>query len=73
MTAKEAKQLYTPKKIGASVNDSLNRICYRVFTSLDEELLNALVMVNPNIYDWNRLRPGQVIEYFTESIMREIK
>lgn len=72
MTAREAEQMYTPFKFPASYSDTLYRVCFRIYNSLDNELLQALTAVNQR-YDWNKLKPGDMILYYPEEVMRQIK
>ena len=71
MTVREAENMYTPLEYNVSYKDTLYRICYRIYKSLDNDLLQALVLFNKR-YDWVKMKPGTKVRYLPEEVMRQI-
>lgn len=71
MTTQEALSTYIPAEFRTSEGDNLNRVCWKLYRSLDPRLMDSLVRLNPR-NDWNNLKPNTLIKYFTSQLMLQI-
>lgn len=67
MSLSEALDNYSLKGEPTSIGDNLNRICWRLYKSLDSKYLTILTKINVR-YDWDYIKPGSVIKYFNKEV-----
>ena len=68
MTIEEARQTFPLMKIKASKGDNLNRMTWRIYGSLEEKYSRTLTALNVR-FDWNSIKPGDEIKFFTAEVV----
>lgn len=72
MTIEEAKEQFSLQTVETSKNDNIMRVCWRLYKSFDQKYRIILLRLN-NRYDWDNIKPGSVIYYFSKSVADNIK
>lgn len=71
MTSKEATYSAPSAQYRTSAGDNLNKVCYRIYGKVTEELKSAITKVNLRL-DWENIQPNVAILYYKESVMKQI-
>ncbi len=72
MSIDEALDNYSLLSEPVSVGDNLNRICWRLYRSLDSKYIQILVSINVR-FDWEYIKPGDNIQYFNKEVCDSIE